>query len=244
MTRVLRERGPGPIRAVLLDKDGTLVDFRASWLPALERAAHALTRDRRLPPHTAARLLALGGYREDTGTWDPHGLIACATTRDLADAWADALGGGDAARIEALLEATFDRDVRAAPIAVTGAAAALARLRARGIALGVATMDTERGARDTLRRLGIADLFAFVCGCDSGFGEKPGPGMVDAFCTQVAVTAAAVAVVGDTTHDTEMGARSGAAVVVGVLSGASGHAALAPHCHHVIDSVADLETVL
>ena len=237
-------RRPGPIRAVLLDKDGTLVDFRASWLPALERAARALTRERRLAPDTAARLLALGGYLEHSRSWDPHGLIACGTTRELAEAWAAEIGDGDAARIETLLEVTFDRDVRAAPIAVPGAAAALGRLRARGITLGVATMDTERGARDTLGRLGIAELFSFVCGCDSGFGEKPGAGMVEAFCGHAAVSADAVAVVGDTTHDTGMGVRAGAALVVGVLSGASDHAALAPHCHHVIGSVADLETVL
>jgi len=232
------------IRAVLLDKDGTLVDFRASWLPAFEGAARALCAERRMPPGEASRLLALGGYEAVSRAWDPGGLIACGTTRELAEAWAAALGGGDAPRIEAHLEAAFDRDVRAAPVAVPGAAQALARLQARGIVLGLATMDTERGARDTLDRLGIARLFSFVCGCDSGFGEKPHAGMVHAFCAHVAVTAAQVAVVGDTTHDLEMGARSGAALVVGVLSGAGGRDTLAPRCHHLLDSVADLETVL
>ena len=39
---------------------------------------------------------------------------------------------------------------------------------------------------------------------------------------------AAVAVVGDSFHDLEMGRRAGAGLRIGVLSGASGHADLAP----------------
>ena len=51
---------------------------------------------------------------------------------------------------------------------------------------------------------------------------------------------AEVAVVGDTTSDLLAGTRSGASVVVGVLSGAH---ARAPHTH-LIDSVADLPGLL
>jgi len=240
----MHDQARGPIRAVLLDKDGTLVDFRASWLPAFEGAARALCAGLGLPPQEAPRLLALGGYDAATRAWDPRGLIACGTTRELAQAWADAIPGADAPGIEAHLEAAFKRDVRASPVAVAGAAEALARLHGRGIVLGLATMDTERAARDTVERLGIAALFSFVCGCDSGFGEKPGAGMAHAFCTRAAVSAAQLAVVGDTLHDLEMGVHAGAALVVGVLSGAGGRDTLSPRCHHLIDSVADLETVL
>jgi len=233
-----------PVRAVLLDKDGTLVDFRASWIPAFEHAARETCSALGLADSEVARLLALGGYDAASATWEPGALIACGTTRELAEEWARAIPGADAGAIEARLEAVFDRDVRAAPVAVAGAAEVLARLRSRGIALGVATMDTERGVRETLAHLAMEHLFDFVCGCDSGFGEKPEPGMVEAFCSRVAIPAPEVAVVGDTRHDCRMGARAGAGLVVGVLSGASGPELLAPLCHHVIGSVAELETVL
>jgi phosphoglycolate phosphatase len=235
---------PAPIRAVLLDKDGTLVDFRASWIPAFVGAARTLCTQRQLPPGSDARLLELGGYDPARGYWEADALIACGSTLELARAWASAIPNAGVSQIQAFLEDAFDRGVRAEPIAVAGSHGVLERLRKRGIMLGVATMDTERGARDTLQRLGIASLFSFVCGCDSGFGEKPAPGMVEAFCAHVSVRAAEIAVVGDTTHDCVMGARSGAAMVVGVLSGASGRDVLAPHCHHVLDSVADLEAIL
>jgi phosphoglycolate phosphatase len=232
------------VRAVLFDKDGTLVDFRSSWLPATEQAARALCLTLAVDTGRVPRLLRIAGYETRTGVCDPRSVLACGTTRELARLWDAELGVGDVERIEAHLEEAYARDVRAAPVAVEGLGEALCRLRALGLQLGVATMDTEQGARATLARLGIERLFSFVCGYDSGLGEKPDSGMVDAFCAEIGIGPGEVAVVGDTTHDCLMGSSAGAALVVGVLSGASSREMLAPHCHHVLESVAELETVL
>ena len=240
----MRVNSKQSIRAILLDKDGTLVDFHATWMPATVRAAHALCAEHEAPAREAERLLELAGYDVASERCAPGALISGGTTRALAKAWDSALGTGDAPGIEAYLEALFEREVRDAPVAVDGLAEVLGRLRARGLTLGVATMDTERGAHATLGRLGIDALFDFVCGFDSGHGEKPGPGMVHAFCAASAVEPHEVAVVGDTTHDCAMGASAGAALVIGVLTGATGREALTPHCNHVLESVADLESVL
>jgi len=52
-------------------------------------------------------------------------------------------------------------------------------------------------------------------------------------------------VVGDTTSDLVAGARAGASLVIGVLSGAHSRAELAQAPHtHLIDSVADLPSLL
>ena len=177
------------------------------------------------------------------------GIIAGGTTRALAELWSAELArAGRAAwaapRTEAFLEALFEREVRDAPVGVERVGETLGRLRDRGLRLGVATMDTERGAHAMLRRLGIDRMFDFVCGSDSGHGEKPDAGMVHAFCAAVEVPPGETAVVGDTTHDCAMGASAGAALIVGVLTGATAREALEPHCHHVLASVADLEQVL
>src|SRR3546814_12738269 len=55
---------------------------------------------------------------------------------------------------------------------------------------------------------------------------------------------AAVAVVGDSRHDLEMGRRAGCGLLVGVLTGTSSRDDLAPHAHHVIDSIAELEALM
>ena len=60
--------------------------------------------------------------------------------------------------------------------------ALLDRLRGRGFALGIATMDDTAIAHAHAGHLGIADQLDFVAGADAGHGEKPGPGMALAFC--------------------------------------------------------------
>lgn len=122
---------------------------------------------------------------------------------------------------------------------IDGIREAMAALADLGIVLGIATNDTADGLAASLGRYSVIELCAFTCGCDSGHGVKPGPGMVEAFCRAIDVPAAVVAVVGDSIHDLEMAKNAGAAGIA-VLSGTSGRADLAPHAHLVLDSVRDL----
>ncbi len=84
----------------------------------------------------------------------------------------------------------------------------------------------------------------FVCGYDSGFGHKPGPGMVQEFCRATELKAEQVAVVGDSPHDLDMARAAGAGLAVGVLTGVSPRELLLQHADLVLDSIADLETAL
>ena len=106
------------------------------------------------------------------------------------------------------------------------------------------TMDSEALARHTVSSLDIDAHLDFVCGYDSGFGTKPEPGMVEAFCARLSMRPAEVLVVGDTLRDLHMGRAAGAGLVVGVLSGAGNRELLAPHCDHVLESVLALESVI
>ena len=64
-------------------------------------------------------------------------------------------------------------------VGVDGLQETLTQLLAEGRLLGVATSDNEQSCRIALERLDILDKFHFICGYDSGFGSKPGPGMVE-----------------------------------------------------------------
>ena len=59
------------------------------------------------------------------------------------------------------------------------------RLRSHGLKVGLATMDSSAAAEAQLAAFGVRRLMDFVCGYDSGYGHKPGPGMVEAFCREV-----------------------------------------------------------
>jgi phosphoglycolate phosphatase len=128
--------------------------------------------------------------------------------------------------------------------AVGDLAGLFARLKRRGLRLGVATSDSERGAHHTLGRFGVIEHLDFIAGYDSGHGSKPSPGMVEGFLSATGLGAGAVMVVGDNPHDLEMGRAAAAGLVIGVLTGTSGRADLAALADHVLDSVLEIESLL
>jgi phosphoglycolate phosphatase len=229
------------IRAVLFDKDGTLIDFRATWLPAYEAIVREMAGADAALAH---RLLATGGYDAASGEIDPTSPLAAGTNHEIATVWAGILGRDDVTSFARDVNDRFIAHARGTMVATADLPALFGRLRDRGFALGVATNDSEVALHQQLMQLGIDDLVDFACGFDSGHGAKPGPGMVEAFARARGLPARAIAVVGDSLHDLDMARAAGAGLTIGVLTGASPHATLAPHADHVLASIADIESVL
>lgn len=230
-----------PLEAILFDKDGTLVDFFATWVPAY-RAAAELGGKLAGRPGVAGELLRAGGYDLGSGQIDPFSLLAGATTAEICDFWCAFLGRAGDRLLSARLHEAMDQHASRFAVPVgPGLGGLLERLRARGIALGMATMDSEFVARATAEALGLDASLDFLCGYDSGHGAKPGPGMVLAFCAATGLAPEQVMVVGDTDRDMGMARAAGAGLAVGVLGGASPRDALAPLSDCIIDDVFALE---
>lgn len=232
-----------PIKGILFDKDGTLLDFHATWIPAFRCAAQAVSREAGRP-ELADRLLTVGGYDHASERCMPGLALASGTNLDIAHLWAKECGLDDALPLLARMEEIFAREAAAHAVPVGDLAPLFARLTARGLRLGIATMDSEALAHASVSRLAIDGFLSFVCGYDSGFGVKPGPGMVTAFCEQVSLAPAEVLVVGDTLHDLHMGRAAGAGLVVGVLSGTGNRELFESHCDHVVENVLALESLI
>ncbi len=230
------------IEGVLFDKDGTLTDFHATWMPAYRQAAQAVAA-RAGKPAMASELLGTGGYDEASGRCDPASPLACGSNREIADLWS-LTSGVPAAEVDDELARMFKAHAAARPVAAADLHALLGGLRSRGLLLGIATMDSEALAHETVRVLGIGDYFDFICGYDSGFGHKPDVGMVRAFCASTGLSAARIAVVGDTPHDLKMARAAGVGLVIGVLTGASPADWLAGLADHVLSSVGELPALL
>lgn len=231
------------IRGILFDKDGTLLDYYATWMPlnriiALEVAGGDQT--------VADDLLIVGGYDPATGKIGAGSLLAAGNNAEIAAAWHTHLGDCTSS-LEALVDlinTSFESGGGAYATAVTDLPVLLKRLKSRGLKLGVATADSERGAHETLGPFGVIDLFDFVAGYDSGHGTKPGPGLVNGFMAATGLMEHEVMVVGDNLHDLHMGRSANAGCVIGVLTGTSDRQHLTPHADYVLGDITEIETVL
>jgi phosphoglycolate phosphatase len=229
-----------PIRAVLFDKDGTLVDFEATWAPINRKAALlAAAGDGGL----AAHILQACGVDPDTGCTQAESPFAIAAADEIAAAMIMAGSPLEKTRLIAGLHQLFAEGGRAAK-PLGDVHRVLDTLTQGGIACGIASSDSAEAVNETIHALGIAPYMRFACGYDSGFGPKPGPGMVQAFCAALQLQPHETAMVGDSTHDLHMGRTAGCGLVVGVLSGTGTSASLSGFADILLPSVADLPACL
>jgi phosphoglycolate phosphatase len=232
-----------PLRGILFDKDGTLFDFQATWTRVLEAVLDTQAPDR----ETWAAMAQSGGYDPVRGCFLPGSPVVAGSTGQIAALWAELLPGLGAAKIERVLDDT-GLSVLADPAALFPAVAdlpgLLGGLRTSGYRLGVATHDSEQGARIQLSAAGAVTAFDFIAGYDSGHGLKPGPGMLLAFAAATGIPPASVIMVGDSRHDLEVGRNAGAAMTVGVLTGPATHDDLVPYADHILPSIEHLPALL
>jgi phosphoglycolate phosphatase len=233
------------VKGILFDKDGTLLDYYATWMPANREAALAITQG---DQDLAHRLLIASGYDPAAGRVRSGSALAAGTNWEIAQCWSLAMSGACVQKppevLITVIDEIFERNGRDGAVPVTDLVPFLANLKRMELLLGVATNDSERGAMRSLGRFGVTGMFDFLAGYDSGHGTKPGPGLVHGFCEATGLAASEVMVVGDNLHDLEMGRAAGVGLVVGVLTGTSLHEELAPHADYVLADIVGLKGLL
>jgi phosphoglycolate phosphatase len=220
-------------RGVLFDKDGTLFGFEATW------SAFAAETIAELAGGVPARAAALGealGYDLGRRRFRRDSPVIAGSNREVAELVAAALPDASADAIEPWLAARAAE----APLApAVPLAPLMARLRGMGLRLGVMTNDAALSAEAHLLTAGIAEVFDFVAGADSGHGAKPDPAPLRAFASATGLSPAEVVMVGDSLHDLAAG-RAAGMQVVGVLTGPAEAADLAPHADAVLPDIGHL----
>ena len=231
------------IKGLLFDKDGTLVDFFATWIPAFCRAAEQIA-ETAGRPEISDHLLAEAGYDRTSGNLDAGSMLASGTNQDLTECWGAILGDAAPYDMERRILETFRETSEEGLVATADLPRLFRRLGDHGYFHGIATNDDTALAELAAQRLGIRDHLAFVCGADGGFGGKPGPGMGLAFCDQTGLAPGEVAMVGDAAADAGMARAAGLGAAIGVLTGVATLGQLEPWFDVVVDSVADLPGLL
>ncbi len=228
--------------AILLDKDGVLVDFHRTWKPAIKRAAArvarlaAMNRERR--EKLAARLLTAVGHDAATDTFLPGSVWAAGTQEELFDAWAAILPGTPRAAIAAEVTAELKATPPHPVVPPRTLVALLRDARKAGWKMAVVTNDLTASARATAGLHGYAHLLDAVIGADQVARPKPHPDLVRHAEQVLDLPAARMVMVGDNVHDGEMARAAGCAAFIGVTCGTSGHADLAPLATAVVEDVA------
>ncbi|HUN51474.1 MAG TPA: HAD-IA family hydrolase [Candidatus Sulfotelmatobacter sp.] len=211
-----------PVRLVVFDCDGTLVDSQHHIVAAMTAAfqAHGLA------DPAAAAVLALVGL--------PPAVMAAALLPALPDERHHAVADAYRQAFFAQRQHPGHRE----PL-YPGAARVLHDLAAGGYLLGIATGKSRRGLDATLGAHGLLPHFATVQTADVARG-KPDPEMLHRAMAEVGADPGETLLVGDTTYDMQMAANAGVRAI-GVAWGYHAPGALleaGAHC--VIDDFASL----
>jgi phosphoglycolate phosphatase len=224
-------------KAILFDKDGTLVDFNGTWLALYEKLALEAAQG---DVAEAERLLQIGGYDRAASAFIAGSELAAGTTETIIRLW---IGGSDPDRLtfwKTRMDRAFVEEGPAAAVPVPGLSDTLHLLHGEGRRLAVVTNDLEAAARRTIENFGVAHLFSAFLGYDSVKNPKPAADPVHLACKLLGIEPEEALVVGDNLHDLEMARSAGAGAAIGVLTGTAGRKDLAAMADAVLPSIADL----
>lgn len=192
------------IKAVVFDKDGTLVDVHDTWGPAMALTLIDLVDDLDARANAATAI----GVDLETHELAPDSAIIASSNDQIIDLLVPALGVDPAAFLPVFEERLFEHAgsrVKSLP----DVAEVLDAVIELGLWVGLATNDAEEAARQQLDGLGWLDRFESIVGYDSGFGAKPGPGMLLASAERAGVEPHEMVLVGDTDTDMRTAAAAG-----------------------------------
>jgi len=237
---------------VIFDKDGTLTDFRKTWIPILKKRLelifdHLGINEKR----EKIKEEVYGAFGIGENLIDPYGPFPYSTP------WEDEIifsiflykngipwqKARDTSRY-AIDKAERELDRTRFTQLYPGVKEVLENLRQSGVLISLATADLTSIALDTLKHLRIYDLFDYIIGADMVKEGKPNPEMIFKTVDALHVDIKKTAMVGDTITDMEMGKKAGAGLVVGILEGGvANFEHLSRDADLVLESVREIQTL-
>ncbi len=230
------------IKGLIFDKDGTLLDYEAFWLPVARHAVHTLLEQNQVQHADAEALLRrIGAYDGIAGVlcygtytmitevlnagFTETGNDAVFTTEAVAGAFHDSVGCGE-------IRAACDDIV-----------SVMEDLQKRGMTIALVTSDNRCLTELSLAELGIRDRFDVVYTDDGEHPAKPDPYYLHAFCHAYGFSPEEVLMIGDTMTDMCF-AENGGVRAVGVAKREAEAAILSPKAYTVLPDISHVPALL
>ncbi|HWR54873.1 MAG TPA: HAD-IA family hydrolase [Negativicutes bacterium] len=238
-------------KAVIFDKDGTLILFEPLWLEVAKTRCREIVRalqvDGERETVISRRLLQTMGINPDTLRIHPRGPLAIAPRSEdmLAVTTGLFLQGYNWDEAREIVHRGYDQadrlvDKIALVQPVEGLEGIFSALRAAGLKIAIASTDVYTGIEATLKKLGIAVYVDCIVSGDRTPRHKPAPDMVLLACEALGVEPAEAVMVGDAPVDMIMGRKAGVCAAIGVLTGLTPREQLAPLADVVLSSIAEI----
>ena len=229
------------IKAVLFDKDGTLIESDGTWIAVFKAF---LASAKKIGPDEVNALMAKAGYDVENDRLIPGGILAGGTSQQAIEVWWPELDAEGVIEKWKLLNHDYAHLAQELMRPLMPLVPIFDELHVMGLKLGVATNDTHSSATDHLHQLGVHDYFVDVIGADSVTIAKPSGQMIARFAKTTGLRPSEIAMVGDNPHDMEEARAGGAGLAIAVLSGNAGRTDIEHLADYVLASVAELPALM
>lgn len=226
MTGVECQQRRIPCRLIIFDKDGTLIDFTATWVPLIRKRVSFLLKKLQRNGALEAFLLKAWGIDPVSGRVDPRGPCPVSPRSDeivigtmALYQWGYPWDESKQWVAQAFDEADADGDWRQEVVPIEGIQPFLKRLKGDGIYAALATNDERKDTEAILRHLKIDGLFDMVLCWGEVSPPKPHPETILTICRSLSVSPDETVMIGDSVTDMVMGKRAGVALTIGILEG-------------------------
>ena len=199
-------------KAILFDKDGTLLAFDAFWISLAKTALGTLFAENGIP-FPEEEILAMVGVKG--GKTDINGVLVHGTYGDIAELLYPLMKEGGYQKAPEILHEEmneiFCRCADAGEILSDCAdlPSVLQQLQDAGITLAVVTSDTPEMTAKCLKEMGVEDFFETIYSDDGIHPNKPAPFAAEDFCRKWGFAKDEVVMVGDTMTDMRFAKNAG-----------------------------------